>query len=209
MVVIISALLGSTRFFESPRWYACPYHCLAVLNLAAAVRVGPGLPTCKCQLEYYYTKVTFQIPTIPLSSEESQCKPSDAPLCACLFLEDSPPGDRATEKGMKLQREVEHVIVHLFAESNALFCFRGDPCGVKWSSTAQCKRRSAQHPPLEQETPEVVTPEAFRAQAPLEAAMPQAFRAQAPPEAAMPQPFRAQAPPEAAKEGWMVRSNGA
>eukprot|EP00983_Pelagomonas_calceolata_P125256 1161194-Pelagomonas_calceolata.AAC.2 len=33
--------------------HACPYDCLAVLNLAAAVCVGPGLPICNFELELW------------------------------------------------------------------------------------------------------------------------------------------------------------
>eukprot|EP00983_Pelagomonas_calceolata_P044189 1139197-Pelagomonas_calceolata.AAC.10 len=50
--MIIPAPLGSTRFFRSMTgWYTLAYNFFAVLNLATAIHVSPGLPICNFELE--------------------------------------------------------------------------------------------------------------------------------------------------------------
>eukprot|EP00983_Pelagomonas_calceolata_P035727 1118333-Pelagomonas_calceolata.AAC.2 len=52
MVLVTPALLGSTRFCVTHRMaHTCPYNCLAVLDLATAVCLGPRLPICNSKQE--------------------------------------------------------------------------------------------------------------------------------------------------------------
>eukprot|EP00983_Pelagomonas_calceolata_P135349 1162146-Pelagomonas_calceolata.AAC.6 len=49
--VIKEVMLGRTVCAAYVHKRVCPYHCLAVLNLAGAIRVSQGLPTCNFELE--------------------------------------------------------------------------------------------------------------------------------------------------------------